>query len=257
MKLNEKIIFLRKQQGWSQEELAEHLDVSRQSVSKWESGASTPELDRIVEICNLFGLSADSLIREDLTLEAPSEELEIPEETAPGRTRMTMDDAYAYIAQCQVISRKIAQGVGACVLSPSVVVMFSEVDFLCNVVGLPIMFLLIAWGVWQFITAGTMAKRYQFVEKGEFCTAPGVTQWVRESRDQFQPMLMRDIAFGVVLCILSPIPMVIGEELYDWMWWSEGFAPALLLAMVAVGVYLFVRSGCLQAGYQKLLKEKH
>ena len=66
MKLCDKIIYLRKQQGWSQEELAEHLGVSRQSVSKWESGASTPELDRVVQLCTLFGLTADALIRDDL-----------------------------------------------------------------------------------------------------------------------------------------------------------------------------------------------
>ena len=48
MILSEKIIMLRKKYGWSQEELAERLDISRQSVSKWESGASIPDLERIV-----------------------------------------------------------------------------------------------------------------------------------------------------------------------------------------------------------------
>ena len=46
MILSEKIIMLRKKYGWSQEELAERLDISRQSVSKWESGASIPDLER-------------------------------------------------------------------------------------------------------------------------------------------------------------------------------------------------------------------
>ena len=49
MKLAEKIMTLRKQRGWSQEELAQQLFVSRQSVSKWESGASVPDLDKILK----------------------------------------------------------------------------------------------------------------------------------------------------------------------------------------------------------------
>ena len=54
MILSEKIIMLRKKYGWSQEELAERLDISRQSVSKWESGASIPDLERIVGMSQLF-----------------------------------------------------------------------------------------------------------------------------------------------------------------------------------------------------------
>ena len=54
MKLAEKIMTLRKQRGWSQEELAQQLSVSRQSVSKWESGASVPDLDKILKMSEIF-----------------------------------------------------------------------------------------------------------------------------------------------------------------------------------------------------------
>ena len=66
--LSEKIINLRKSRGWSQEELAERLDVSRQSVSKWESGVSNPELDKVVAMSTLFGVSTDYLLK-DVTTE--------------------------------------------------------------------------------------------------------------------------------------------------------------------------------------------
>ena len=59
MVLSEKIIMLRKKAGWSQEELAEKLDISRQSVSKWESGASSPDLDKIIRLSRLFGVTTD------------------------------------------------------------------------------------------------------------------------------------------------------------------------------------------------------
>ena len=61
MVLAEKIVFLRKRKGWSQEELADKLDISRQSVSKWELGASIPDLDKIIKLSELFDVTTDYL----------------------------------------------------------------------------------------------------------------------------------------------------------------------------------------------------
>ena len=65
MILGEKIIRLRKQREWSQEELASQLGISRQSVSKWESGASIPDLDKIIKMSSLFGVTTDYLLKEE------------------------------------------------------------------------------------------------------------------------------------------------------------------------------------------------
>lgn len=62
MKFNDNLNKYRKQKGLSQEELAYRLGVSRQSVSKWESGQSTPELERLIEIADLFEISLDELV---------------------------------------------------------------------------------------------------------------------------------------------------------------------------------------------------
>lgn len=59
--------FLRRTNGMTQERLASRMGVSRQTVSKWESGEATPELGKLVELCDVFGCSLDSLLREDLT----------------------------------------------------------------------------------------------------------------------------------------------------------------------------------------------
>lgn len=64
MTIGEKILNLRKARGWSQEELAEHIGVTRQAVSRWESGAAKPDTDKVIAICDLFGVSADYLIRD-------------------------------------------------------------------------------------------------------------------------------------------------------------------------------------------------
>ncbi|AEA32806.1 helix-turn-helix domain-containing protein [Lactobacillus amylovorus] len=64
MNLNQKITQLRNDNNWSQEELAEKLNVSRQSVSKWESGQSKPDLDKIVVLSNIFDVSTDYLLKD-------------------------------------------------------------------------------------------------------------------------------------------------------------------------------------------------
>lgn len=65
MKLSEKIMLLRKRNGYSQEELSEKFDVSRQSISKWETGDSTPEVTKLPLIAKLFDVSVDWLLSED------------------------------------------------------------------------------------------------------------------------------------------------------------------------------------------------
>lgn len=67
MKFGDKLIELRRKKGYSQEELAEKLGVSRQSVSKWESNNTYPETDKIIQICNLFDCSMDDLINDKVT----------------------------------------------------------------------------------------------------------------------------------------------------------------------------------------------
>ena len=66
MILADKIINERKKNGWSQEELAEKLVVSRQSVSKWEGAQSVPDMQRILEMSRIFGVSCDYLLKEEL-----------------------------------------------------------------------------------------------------------------------------------------------------------------------------------------------
>ena len=75
MSFGETLQKLRKQKGWSQEELAERLELTRQTVSKWELEQSTPDLDYIIKLCDLFQVSADYLIRGGHTAEK--------QETAP------------------------------------------------------------------------------------------------------------------------------------------------------------------------------
>ncbi len=65
MKLTEKIIRLRKENGWSQEDFAEKMDVSRQAISRWENGAAQPDAQNVLQISKLFGVTTDYLLNDD------------------------------------------------------------------------------------------------------------------------------------------------------------------------------------------------
>ncbi len=72
MKLSEKILNLRKARNMSQEELADSLGVSRQAVSRWEVGSALPDASNILQLSKLFGVSADYLLNDEYSGEAPA-----------------------------------------------------------------------------------------------------------------------------------------------------------------------------------------
>ena len=65
MKMPDKIIKLRKANGWSQEELAEKVDVSRQAISRWENGTALPDAQNVLQISKLFHVTTDYLLNDD------------------------------------------------------------------------------------------------------------------------------------------------------------------------------------------------
>ena len=73
MILADKIIELRKKNGWSQEDLAEKLDVSRQSISKWEGAQSIPDMNKILKLSEVFSVSTDYLLKDEIELDIPGE----------------------------------------------------------------------------------------------------------------------------------------------------------------------------------------
>lgn len=74
MILADKITALRKKASWSQEELAEQLGVTRQSVSKREGAQSVPDMDKVVQMSRLFGVTTDFLLKDELSEEEPAPE---------------------------------------------------------------------------------------------------------------------------------------------------------------------------------------
>ena len=96
MSLSKNLFYLRKKNKITQEELADRLGVSRQSVSKWETGEASPETDKLIALSDFYGVSLDELVRTDLTGEG-SEEREEKEN--------------AFAASTEKFARRVTSGV--------------------------------------------------------------------------------------------------------------------------------------------------
>lgn len=105
MILADKIIDLRKKAGCSQEELAQQLGVSRQSVSKWEGAQSIPDIDKILQMSRIFGVSTDYLLKDEIEL--PAEEPAAADST-PALRRVSMEEASRYLALSRETAPKLA-----------------------------------------------------------------------------------------------------------------------------------------------------
>ena len=114
MILADKIIDLRKKAGWSQEELAEKLAVTRQSVSKWEGAQSIPDMEKILQMSRIFGVTIDFLLKDEMeTAEAA------PETETTAARRVTMEEASRYLELRRQAAPKMALATLLCVLSPA------------------------------------------------------------------------------------------------------------------------------------------
>ena len=128
MNLSEKIMKHRKKKGWSKEELSEQLNISRQSVSKWESGASVPDLDKILRLSEIFKVSTDYLLKDEIEEEKKKEEPEPrgwKTKPAEKEREISGEEAADYIKITVQAAWKIAAGAAVCILSPVFLILFA------------------------------------------------------------------------------------------------------------------------------------
>ena len=123
MILADKIISLRKKAGWSQEELAQQLGVSRQSVSKWEGAQSVPDLDRILQLSRLFGVTTDDLLKDEIEEFGPAAESD-----EPALRRVTMEQSAQYLVLRRKAAPQMALATLLCVLSPIPLLMLAALS---------------------------------------------------------------------------------------------------------------------------------
>ena len=255
----DKLIDLRKKNGWSQEELAEKLNVSRQAVSKWEGTQSVPDMSRIIQLSELFGVSTDYLLKDSLEQAEP-----VPESGGESACRtVSMEEANAFLNIKEANSRRVALAVMLCILSPVALILlggaqafgllkWSE-EAACGA-GLVILMLLIVPAVGLFILSGLRISPYEYLEKEPVDTLYGVTGMVKDRKEKYGPIHTRYLLTGILLCVASVIPfficMFLGRESFLG---AAGVTAVLVLC--AAGVLLIVRASIVWGSYQILLEE--
>lgn len=250
MILADKIIEERKKNGWSQEELASKLGVSRQAVSKWESAGSIPDLQRILQMSELFGVTTDYLLKDEI------EEEPLNEYTETNTIKVSMEEANQYLDMKSKGSRIVANATSLCILSPVPLIVLGTMteDHILIGFSLVLLLVLVAIAVYLFVNYGLRESHMQHLEKEIFETEYGVSGMVRERRDKYEPTFTRNIAIGVVLCILSVIPTIMAGvmEVEDYM---SGISVGLLLIIVSIGVNILIRASMIKSSYDTLLQE--
>ena len=252
----DKLIALRKKSGWSQEELAEKLGVTRQSVSKWEGAQSVPDIDKILQLSHLFGVTTDYLLKDEL-----GEPEYTAGDDAPALRKVTLAQANDYLTQAHANAPKMALATALCVLSPVPLIAlgalaeygYFRADFATGL-GLCTLLVLVAVAVVLFMQCGAAVKPYEFLEKEPIDTEYGVTGLAHERRDAFAAQYNRGNILGTVLCILCAVPLFAAMMFLDTDILAAA-AVCLLLVLVACGVYAFVRVGTVQDALNQLLEE--
>ncbi len=263
MILADKIINERKKNGWSQEELAEMLDVSRQSVSKWEGAQSVPDLQKILKMAEIFGVSTDYLLKDEIEPENIIEHYEGNGSSSVENVRkVSMEEASEFISLKKEILPKIGLGVFLCITSPVILLFLvglqqSELcrisENACVAIGLLCLFAQIGYAVYLFITKGGKLSKYDFFEKGDFETEYGVDGMVREKLAAHESVNTRALTTGVLMCVLGAVPIVISSVLGASNFIVVSMV-CLLLLLVGCAVYLFVSVCGVNSTYKMILQ---
>lgn len=257
MILADKIVSLRKKAGWSQEELAEQLGVTRQSVSKWEGAQSVPDMDKVVQMSRLFGVTTDYLLKDEIEEQAAALVEESP------LRRVTMGQAADYLARRRAAAPKVAFAVLLCIVSPVTLLLLAAMSEVQRFpisgnaaagIGLCVLLVLLAVAVSIFLRADADVRDYRFLEEEPFETEYGVTGMVRQRQREYADTRTRYTTIGAVLYVLAAAPLfaavcVDGSDLL-----YVG-AVGVLLVLVGIGCLFLVSAGVYSSAMERLLEE--
>lgn len=261
MTFSEKISALRKQKGWSQEELAEKLMVTRQAVSKWESAQSMPDLDKLVQLSEALGVSTDYLLKDEQAQSAP-----VPataEQTVKPR-HVTQEEAKRFLQLQMAAIPKTTLGVALCVWSPIALiglpVLRSTLNWgfpeeICSGIGLCVLLVMVAAGVALLLTASGKLREFEYLEREPIETDNGAREQALHMQREMASFCTRQNTIGVVLCILSVLPLF---ALMCVPGVPDGYyslAVCALLLLVGIACLLLVRTGSMRGAVDKLLEQ--
>ena len=256
----DKLILLRKKAGWSQEELADQMNVTRQSVSKWEGAQSVPDLEKMLRLSELFGVSTDYLLKDEIE---ETEHIDSPDNT-PTLRRVSMEEANAFLSVKLRTAKTIAYAAFLCIVSPIALLILGAIsestvgvlnENIAGGIGMIVLIILVAIAAVMFISSGSKTAPFAYLEKEKFETEYGVSGMVKERKAQYKDLHTKHNIAGTCLCIAALIPLFIGAIINAD---SDLFLTIMLslsFLIAGVGVICFIKTGIIWASYEKLLQE--
>ena len=266
MILADKIIENRKKNGWSQEDLADKLGVSRQSVSKWESAQAVPDMKKIIQMSEVFGVSTDYLLRDEIEVPAAPETAPVDYGLEESIRVVTMEEANAFLEHNEKAAVTVSTGVMLCILSPVVMILLAGLaeaekislnETYAGIAGVIILLIIVAIAVAMFVLTGLKGKQYEYLEQVNIDTAYGVSGMAKERRNSYSETHSRLLIVGIMLCIIAVIPLLI-MMLVGYSNNTDTLpvvGTAGMLVVIAIGVKMIVLTCIRHDGYDKLLEE--
>lgn len=264
MILAEKIMCLRKQRGLSQEELAEFLDVSRQSVSKWESASSIPDIQKIIKMSEIFQVTTDYLLKDELEEDTykgnQSNSFDFAMEE--GIRKVGLEEATEYLDAVREKAGKIAIAISLFIISPTLLIFTEEITSFgffkmsylkSTAIGISFLLIAVAVGVGILIINGSLLSKYDYFKKDRFGLDYGVEAAVKRRRAYLTETFGVKIAIGVGLCIVGILPVIIINAIKLDI---EGLTFPITLIMISIGVNVLVRIGMENDSYKQILQEE-
>lgn len=267
MNLSDKLLQLRKENNMTQEELAEKLSVSRQSVSKWESGLSVPDLSKTVAIADLFSISLDELLRNQTTNYPINSDDSSEQENQNYSQYVNIDESEMneFLSDNARYSKFLGFAVFLCIISPTVLIILSSNFFNQNeffnvfgnislMIGMAFLFISVAIGVGIMISQSMKMEKYKYIEKGDFEISSTLKDQISELDVAQKNSRIRTLVISVSLFILSPLPVVFAglsnatDEIIVFM-------VVLLLFLVGIGVMMLITSETQTSAFNQLLKQ--
>mgnify|MGYP000510058138 FL=1 len=258
MILAEKIIKLRKQLGWSQEELAEKMNVSRQSVSKWESTNSIPDLNKVIKLAEIFEVSTDFLLKDDMEIsDSPREGKE------PGIVQINLEQALQYVENKIEVTSLITKGV---ILSLcSVVPLFFFLALaetgrlnitggLAAAIGIVSILLMVSVGVSFFIRTNQYQSEIEPIENEPFELTYGVHSAIKEKLNGYRATYNLRISLGIFMFIFSFVPLMVASMFYQ----GAGITYMMLIvlfAIISLGIGVISPVSAKYDAYSNILKD--
>jgi len=258
MILADKIIKLRKQLGWSQEELAEKMSVSRQSVSKWESTNSIPDLNKVIMLANLFNVSTDYLLKDDI------EECDtLIDSSEPSVTQVSLEQALSYVESKLQTSFLITKGVLCCLGSVIPLFFFlamAETNKLgltgdmASAIGIVANLILVSLGVNFFIKTNQYEEQTKLIDDDKFELAYGVHSVFKEKLEKFRPTYNTRLSIGVFLFIISFVPLMF-TAIFGGKTEAILMMLIALLVIIAVGIYIIMPASTKWQAFNNILDD--